>query len=823
MSSLQDFLTSSTIHGLAYVGNSKSLAAKIFWAAVVTASFGVAIYLISSSYLEWVESPVSSMTTTRPISELGFPEVTVCPPKGSNTVLNQVLEKVKDEKLTPGLRERLKKIVQKIFFEKPSEMFVRDMAHLMNIKSLSNLIDGTVSIPENNVNSDTGEYKISLKTSLSNGSFSTPGSKDKEYQGNFYKTPQLIHFHLDIPHPTPSDEKLLIVNVDAAEGVEWFYSAQDKRMKLYQNKLNFAEAESFCVNLGGHLASVGSETTDREVSEITDGLQEHVWLGGTDEAVEDVWVWLDGTPWNYTKWAKYEPNNSGNDEDCLQRESDERWHNVGCGRQNTFICTVQPIAKEGRNSIVLEEKNISSINIWWKHNSSGENGTPGIHITWQLENFGKKVDTNRTMIEGSEFWQKSMTTLQLFVRKNTSWSQAETICVRKGGHLVSITSQNEQNAVNDVLKNHHSTGKHFWLGGSDQEREGHWLWSDGRAWKEKHWESGQPDGFQGENCLVWKDLLGLWVAGWADLDCADEQHKIVEGFICRLPTAMSIFVNTAKLVHQSLEQGVDPTDLWQVVSKQRWTADILNRTKGSAYCLGAAQTEIVVENIESELNIKDRNTTKEFDKYLPQVLETFALLYFCPPQHLVEAVKLGLFYENLLENENLRAVVMATMNNIKVENRNHFENKNLLHEFFKELDGEYNFQLGPSLIALSSASQLKQMATLDLPYLKDYQDLIKKCVDDHDCSQLDHLVQSSGEVKFFILSIKSNPRRKIINGDPPTPPAGSVEQHTSLHLCPFLRVPDSAGNLKAVHVAAKQLVPSVQLLQPCSPRRSTLL
>ena len=48
-------------------------------------------------------------------------------------------------------------------------------------------------------------------------------------------------------------------------------------------------------------------------------------------------------------------------------------------------------------------------------------------------------------------------------------------------------------------------------GGSDQKREGYWIWSDGGAWNEEHWESGQPDGFQGENCLVWKDwnLSGL--------------------------------------------------------------------------------------------------------------------------------------------------------------------------------------------------------------------------------------------------------------------------------------------------------------------------
>ena len=142
----------------------------------------------------------------------------------------------------------------------------------------------------------------------------------------------------------------------------------------------------------------------------------------------------------------------------------------------------------------------------------------------------------------------------------------------------------------------------------------------------------------------------------------------------------------------------------------------MKSTSGSAHCLNTAQAENVVERIEAELNIVD---TKDFDpdKYLPEVLEAFSLLYFCPPHHLVEAVKLGVFYENLLEHENLRTVVMATMNNIMPDNQ--FENMNLLHEFFNELDKEYNFKIGPALIALSSASQLKQLAQLDLPYLAD--------------------------------------------------------------------------------------------------------
>ena len=157
----------------------------------------------------------------------------------------------------------------------------------------------------------------------------------------------------------------------------------------------------------------------------------------------------------------------------------------------------------------------------------------------------------------------------------------------------------------------------------------------------------------------------------------------------------------------------------------------------------------VLVKIEAELNIVESNTTIDPDKYLPDVLETFALLYFCPPQHLVEAVKLGIFYENLHENENLRTVAMATLNNIMPDNQ--FENRECLIKIFNAIDKEYNLQLGPALIALSSASQLKQLAGLDLPYVNDYKYLINKCVNDHDCSELENLVHSSGEILFFIF------------------------------------------------------------------------
>ena len=127
-------------------------------------------------------------------------------------------------------------------------------------------------------------------------------------------------------------------------------------------------------------------------------------------------------------------------------------------------------------------------------------------------------------------------------------------------------------------------------------------------------------------------------------------------------------------------------------------------------------------------------------------LEVFSLLYFCPPQHLLEAIKLGIFYRYLLENENLRTLVMAVMNNISPKEADAIENKDLLHEFFTGLDKEFDLQLEPALVALSSELELEEMSRLELPIIASYKDPINKCIgEEQNCSQLDSLVQSSGK------------------------------------------------------------------------------
>ena len=78
-------------------------------------------------------------------------------------MLNQVLDQVTDEKLTPGLREHFRDTAMEIFIEKPSRMFATDMVHLMDIHSLKNLEEeGALAVKK-------GITSISLTPSLQRG------------------------------------------------------------------------------------------------------------------------------------------------------------------------------------------------------------------------------------------------------------------------------------------------------------------------------------------------------------------------------------------------------------------------------------------------------------------------------------------------------------------------------------------------------------------------------------------------------------------------------------------------------------------------------
>ena len=156
--SFREFLESSTIHGLVHISTAKSRAARAVWVAIVVACFAFAIHMITSSYKEWQESPVSTTITTHPITELEFPTVTVCPPRGSNTALNHLLEKVKDVNFTQGERQELLEVSKEVFLEIPNKKYAKQMTELLSFENIRSIANGQTSMP---VASDDGVIGVS--------------------------------------------------------------------------------------------------------------------------------------------------------------------------------------------------------------------------------------------------------------------------------------------------------------------------------------------------------------------------------------------------------------------------------------------------------------------------------------------------------------------------------------------------------------------------------------------------------------------------------------------------------------------------------------
>ena len=85
---------------------------------------------------------------------------------------------------------------------------------------------------------------------------------------------------------------------------------------------SWGEAEQFCNDQDGHLASVTNLKIQNYIQSKVEKNDSNTffWIGGTDRENEGKWGWIDGNDWNFTHWAT-EPTQQPNDfmnEDCLQ-------------------------------------------------------------------------------------------------------------------------------------------------------------------------------------------------------------------------------------------------------------------------------------------------------------------------------------------------------------------------------------------------------------------------------------------------------------------------------------------------------------------------
>ncbi|XP_022596836.1 galactose-specific lectin nattectin-like [Seriola dumerili] len=112
---------------------------------------------------------------------------------------------------------------------------------------------------------------------------------------------------------------------------------------FYFSPRPWLDAETFCISIGGNLASVHSADEHfflRNMIYRVSGAYKETWIGGFDTVKEGVWLWSDGSKFDYTRWATNEPDNFKISEHCIEmNRSQNYWGDDRCTSRNPFICS----------------------------------------------------------------------------------------------------------------------------------------------------------------------------------------------------------------------------------------------------------------------------------------------------------------------------------------------------------------------------------------------------------------------------------------------------------------------------------------------------
>ena len=104
-----------------------------------------------------------------------------------------------------------------------------------------------------------------------------------------------------------------------------------------------------CRDEGGYLAEINNEDENAFIREQAILLNDHVWLGGSDQLKEADWIWVTSrthfSSGLYTDWHVRQPTNAGGVEHCLHMHTEYRyhWNDDPCSTLHRYVCEVKAI------------------------------------------------------------------------------------------------------------------------------------------------------------------------------------------------------------------------------------------------------------------------------------------------------------------------------------------------------------------------------------------------------------------------------------------------------------------------------------------------
>ncbi|XP_078579415.1 uncharacterized protein LOC144863758 [Branchiostoma floridae x Branchiostoma japonicum] len=227
--------------------------------------------------------------------------------------------------------------------------------------------------------------------------------------------------------------------------------------KHFAERKTYDDARQTCAADGGLVAMPKDNATNTFIHNL--GPLSHYWIGLTDVDNEGQWVFEDGQTLEssgFSNWYPGEPNDEHGREDCTEVGTSEHfWNDIPCTGTKEFVCQrVCPVA----GYVIFN-------GVCYKH----------------------------------------------FAERKT-YDDARQTCAADGG----LVAMPKDNAINNFI---HNLGplSHYWIGLTDVDNEGQWVFEDGQTLESSgfsNWQPGEPNDALGrEDCAevlpsehVWNDI-----------------------------------------------------------------------------------------------------------------------------------------------------------------------------------------------------------------------------------------------------------------------------------------------------------------------------
>ncbi|XP_075778589.1 macrophage mannose receptor 1-like isoform X1 [Pelodiscus sinensis] len=322
-----------------------------------------------------------------------------------------------------------------------------------------------------------------------------------------------------------------------------------------ETSVTFSEAKNICEENKGYLVTV-KDRYEQAFLTVLVGFspRKYFWIALSDVEEPGTFKWADGDAVLFTHWNSGMP---GKEPGCVAMRTGITaglWDVVNCEEKSVFLCKQ-----------LAEGVTPPPIPIPTPAPSCPDGWHSSIHSSSCFKLFHKGPTHMRT------------------------WFEARDFCRAIGGDLVAIHSEEEQNVIKSLERDHYYIP--YWMGLSALDPDGGYTWSDGSPVNYENWEDEESDYDDGnKKCGVVYGYSGMQ---WSNLFC----EKLCD-WICQIKKGATLKPEPSTSFDYSYKASENG---WIIYEDKEYyfSSEVLHMEKAREYCKKNSGDLVVIES-ESE-------------------------------------------------------------------------------------------------------------------------------------------------------------------------------------------------------------------------------